>query len=124
MLSIEDVVSKARNMHTKVKNDHVAAMSYLRRILKSRLKKKEVKASFRSELKKTVKLPERAKGNTSKKRVANSPPDDSIGRARKLSIDENRRVIIRKERLNSAPTTISQRDRTPNPAKTENALQE
>ena len=86
MLSIEDVVSKARNMHTKVKNDHVAAMSYLRRILKSRAKNKEAKAAFESELKKTVKLPERAERNTSKKRVANSPPDDSIGRARKLSI--------------------------------------
>ena len=32
MISIEDVVSKARNMDNKVKNDHVAAMSYLRRI--------------------------------------------------------------------------------------------
>ena len=36
MISIEEVVTTARNMHTKVKNDHVAAMSYLRRILKNR----------------------------------------------------------------------------------------
>ena len=67
-------------MHTNVKNDHVAVMSYLRRILKSRLKNKEAKAAFESELRKTVKLPERAEGNASKNRVVNGPPDDSIGR--------------------------------------------
>ena len=50
MISIEEVVTTARNMYTKVKNDHVAAMSYLRRILKSRQKNKEAKAAFQSEL--------------------------------------------------------------------------
>ena len=30
MISIEEVVTTARNMHTKVKNDHETAMSYLR----------------------------------------------------------------------------------------------
>ena len=71
-----------------------------------------------------MKLPEGAEENASKKRAANSSPDDSIGRARKLSIGKNRRVTIRKERLNSAPTTTSQRDRTPSPAKMGNGLQE
>ena len=113
MLSIEDMMTKARNIYKKLKNDHAASMSYLRRILKSRLKNKEAKAAFQSELRKTMKLPEGVEENASKKRAANSPPDDLIGRARKLSIGENRRAIIRKERLNSAPTTTSQRDRTP-----------
>ena len=53
MISIEEVVTTARNMHTKV-NDHVAAMSYLRRILKSRQKNKEAKATFQSKLEKTT----------------------------------------------------------------------
>ena len=44
MISVEDVVSKARNMH-KVKNDHVAAISHLRRIFKSRRKTKRLKRS-------------------------------------------------------------------------------
>ena len=57
------------------------------------------------------------------KRAASSPPDDSIGRARKLSVGENRRVIIRKERLNSAPTSTSQRDRIPSPDKAGNVPQ-
>ena len=48
MISIEEVVTTARNMYTKVKNDHVAAMSYLSRILKSRQKNKEAKAAFQS----------------------------------------------------------------------------
>ena len=82
MLSIEDVVTKARNIHKKMKNDHAASMSYLRRILKSRLKNKEANAAFQSELRKTMKLPEGAEENASKKRAANSPPDDSIGRER------------------------------------------
>ena len=51
-------------------------MSNLRRILKSRLKNKEAKAFFQSELKKTMEQPKGAEGNASKKRVANSPPDD------------------------------------------------
>ena len=111
-------------MHTKVKNNHIAAMPYLRQILKSRQKNKEARAAFQRELKKTMKQPEGAEGNALKKKVENSPPDDSIGRARIQSIVENRTVIIRKERLNSAPTTTSQSDRTPSPEKTENGLQE
>ena len=99
-------------------------MLSLRRILKSRLKNKEAKAAFQSELRKTMKLPEGAEENASKKRATNSPPEDSIGRARKLSIGDNRRVIIRKERINSASTTTSHRDRTTSPAKTGNGLQE
>ena len=124
MLSLEVVVGKTRNMHSKMKNDHVAAMSYLRRILKSRLKNKEAKAAFQNKLKKTVKLPERAEGNASNKRVANSLPDDLIGTARKLSIGRNRRAVIPNERLKSALTTTSQRDRTPSPTKPGNGLQE
>ena len=54
MISIEEVVTTAKNMHTKVKNDHVAAVSYLRRILKSRQKNKEAKSDFQSELEKTT----------------------------------------------------------------------
>ena len=50
IISIEEVATTARNMHTKVKNDHVAAMSYLRRILKSSQDNKESKAAFQSEL--------------------------------------------------------------------------
>ena len=50
MISKEEVVTTARNMDTKVKNDHVAAMSYLRRILKN----KETKAAFQRELEKTT----------------------------------------------------------------------
>ena len=61
-----------------------------------------------------------AEGNVSKKRVVGSPPDSSIGRARKLCVAENRRVIIRKERLNTAPTSTSQRNRMPSPEKTGN----
>ena len=120
ILSIEDVVTKARNIHKKVKNDHAASMSYLRRILKSRLKNKEAKAVFQIELEKSRKQAEGAEGNASKKRVASSSPDDSIGRALKLSVGENRRAIIRRERLNSAPTGIFQRDRTASPKKAGN----
>ena len=119
MISIEEVVTTARNMHTKVKNDHVAAMSYLRRILKSRQKNKEAKAAFQSELEKTTMQVGGPRENSSKKRVASSPPDDSIESARKLSVGGNRKVIIRKERLNSAPTSTFQRDRNPSPDKTE-----
>ena len=54
IISKEEVVTTARNMHTKVNNDHVADMSYLRRILKSRQKNKEAKAPFPSELEKTT----------------------------------------------------------------------
>ena len=54
MISIEEVVTTARNMHTKLKNDHGATMSYIRRILKSRQKNKEAKAAFQSELEKTT----------------------------------------------------------------------
>ena len=106
MISIEEVVTTA-----KVKNDHIAAMSYLRRILKSRQENKEAKVAFQSELAKATKQAEGAGENSSKKRAANSPPDDSIGRSKKLSVGENRRPIIPRERLNSAPTTTSQRDR-------------
>ena len=55
MIFIEDLVSKARNMHNDVKNDQVAAMSHLRLIFKSRQKNKEAKAAFQSELEKTMK---------------------------------------------------------------------
>ena len=111
MISIEEVVTTAKNIHTRVKNDHAAAMSFLRRILKGRQKNKEAKAAFQSELAKATRRAEGAGENSSKKRAANSPPDDSIGRSKKLSVGENRRPIIRRERLNSAPTTTSQRDR-------------
>ena len=102
MISIEETVTTARNMHTKVKNDHVAAMSYLRRKLKSRQKNKEIKAAFQSELEKTTMQAGGPGETSSKKRVASSPPDDSIETARKLSVGGNKRFIIRKERLNSA----------------------
>ena len=82
MISIEDLMSKARNMHNKVKNDHIAAMSHLRRIFKSRQANKEARVAFQSELEKTMKQAEEAEGNASKKRVASSLPDGSIGRAR------------------------------------------
>ena len=36
MISIEDVLSKARNIHRKVKDDHTAAMLHLRRLLRRR----------------------------------------------------------------------------------------
>ena len=111
-------------MHNKVKNDYVAAMSHLRRIFKSRQKNKEGKTAFQSELEKTMKHPEGAEGNASKKRVASIPPDNSIGRTRKLSVGENRRVIIQKEWLNSAPTSSSQRDRISSPEKTGNIPQD
>ena len=62
--------------------------------------------------------------DSSKKKVASSPPDDSIERVRKLSVGGNRKVIIQKERLNSAPTSIFQRDRNPSPEKTENVQQD
>ena len=111
-------------MHTKMKNDHVAAMSYLRRILKSRQKNKQAKAAFQSELEKTTMQAGGLGENSLTERVASSPPDDSIERVRKLSIGGNRRVIIRKERLNSAPTSTFQRDRNPSPEKTENVQQD
>ena len=110
MISIEEVVTAARNIHNKVKNDHAAAMSFLRRILKGRQKNNEAKAAFQSEPAKVTRRAEGAGENSSKKRAANSPPGDSIGRSKKLSVGENRRPIIRRERLNSAPTTTSQRD--------------
>ena len=116
MISIEDVVSKARIIYNRVKNDHTAAVSHLRRLIKSRQKNKEAKAAFQRELKKTIKQAEGAEGNASKKRVPSSPPDDSIGTARKLSVGEIRRVIIRKERLNS--TSTYQRNRILSPEKT------
>ena len=56
--------------------------------------------------------------------MASSSPDDSIGRALKLSVGENRRAIIRRERLNSAPTGIFQRDRTASPKKAGNVPQD
>ena len=89
MISIEEVVTIARNMHTKVKNDHVAAMSYLRRILKSRQNNKEAKAAFQSELEKTTMQAGGPGENSSKKRVSSSPPDDSIESARKRSVGGN-----------------------------------
>ena len=123
MISMEDVLSKARNIHRKVKDNHAAAMSHLRRLLRSRQKNKEAKAVFQIELEKSRKQAEGAEGNASKKRVASISPDDSVGRALKLSVGENRRAIIRRERLNSAPTGISQRDRTASPKKAGNVSQ-
>ena len=70
MISIEEVLTTARNMHTKVKNDHVAAMSYLRRILKSWQKDKEAKAAFQSELERTTMHAGGAGENSSTKRVS------------------------------------------------------
>ena len=67
-------------------------------------KNNEAKAAFQSELEKTIKQAEGAEENSSKKRAASSPPDDSIRRARKLIVGEKRKVLIRKKRLNSAPT--------------------
>ena len=58
-------------------------MSFLRRILKNRQKNKEDKAAFQSELAKATKQAEGAGENSSKKRAANSPPDDSLGRSKK-----------------------------------------
>ena len=46
IISIENVVSKARNMHNKRKNDHITDMSHLRRIFKSRQTNKEAKLAF------------------------------------------------------------------------------
>ena len=89
--------------------------------MKSRQKNKETKASFQSKLVMTTMQTEGAGENSSKKRVASSPLDDSIERARKLSVGG---VIIRKERLNSAPTSTFQRDRNPSPEKKENVQQD
>ena len=69
MIPIEEVVTTARNMYTKVKSDHVAAISYLRRILKSRQKNKENKAAFQRELEKTTMQTDGAGEHSSKKRV-------------------------------------------------------
>ena len=70
MISIEEVVTIAKNIHTRVKNDHAAAMTFLRRILKNRQKNKEDKAAFQSELAKATKQAEGAGENSSKKRAA------------------------------------------------------
>ena len=78
MISIEDVVSKARNIHNTVENDHIAAMLYLRRLIKSRQKKKDAKAADHGELEKTVKQVDGAEENVSKKRGATSPSDNSF----------------------------------------------
>ena len=51
MISIEDLVSKVRNIHKKVKNDHIAAMSHLRRISKVSRKTKRLKQSFNANYK-------------------------------------------------------------------------
>ena len=64
MISIEEVVTTAKNIHTRVKNDHVAAMSFLRRILKNRQKNKEDKAAFQSKLAKATKQAEGAGENS------------------------------------------------------------
>ena len=70
-----------------------------------------------------MKQAEGAEGNASKKRAACSPPDDSIERARKLTVGENTRVIIWNEQQNSAPTSTPQRDRIPSPEKTRKVIQ-
>ena len=91
--------------------------------MRSRQKNKEAKAAFQSELEKTTMQTGGPGKNSSKKRVASSPPVDSIERARKLSVGGNRKVIIQKERLNSPPTSTFQRGRNPSPEKTENIQQ-
>ena len=45
MIAIENVVSKARNIHNMMKNNHIAAMSHLSKLIKNR-QKKEAKAVF------------------------------------------------------------------------------
>ena len=80
--------------------------------------------AFQSELQKTTMQAGEAGENSSKRRVVSSPPNDSIERARKLSVGGNSRVIIRKERLNSAPISTLQRDRNPSPEKTGNVQQD